>query len=139
MSQMLPYIQLLGSEPSPPPTDTRRSVPGPAPCVTYSGKVGGLSVHVAWNGRCKDHGVDHVGTIGATLASYLSIGALKPDIVISAGTAGGFRSKGAQRRLRCSLCQGCTHPSLSLYLAYAELAFGISPVIVGWGAVSDAP
>jgi 5'-methylthioadenosine nucleosidase len=65
----------------------------PAPCVTFSGKTDGLTVHVAWNGRCGVHGVDNVGTVPAAIAAYLAIQAFKPDLVISAGTAGGMKSK----------------------------------------------
>lgn len=46
-------------------------------------------------GKCKATGVDNVGTVPAALTAYLAIQAFKPDIVISAGTAGGFRSRGA--------------------------------------------
>ena len=40
------------------------------------------------------HGVDNVGTVPAALTTYLAIQALKPDLVISLGTAGGFKAKG---------------------------------------------
>lgn len=36
-------------------------------------------------------GVDSVGTIPASLVTYVSIQALQPDLVINAGTAGGFK------------------------------------------------
>ena len=39
--------------------------------------------------------MDNVGTVPAALTAYLAIQAFRPDIVISAGTAGGFRSRGA--------------------------------------------
>lgn len=66
---------------------------GPAPCVTFSGEHGGLQVHVVWNGRDKNHGVDNVGTVPASLSTYLALLAFKPDVVISAGTAGGFKAQ----------------------------------------------
>ena len=47
-------------------------------------------------GKCSKHGVDNVGTAPAALTAYLSIQQLKPDLVISLGTAGGFKAKGAQ-------------------------------------------
>jgi len=75
--------------------DEPQKVSGPAPCVTYSGIMGELQVHVAWNGKCAVNGVDNVGTVPASLTAYLAIQALDPDLVISAGTAGGFRSQGA--------------------------------------------
>jgi 5'-methylthioadenosine nucleosidase len=55
--------------------------------------MGELQVHVAWNGKCAVNGVDNVGTVPASLTAYLAIQALDPDLVISAGTAGGFRSQ----------------------------------------------
>lgn len=69
------------------------SIPPPAPCVTWSGPVSGLQVHIAWNGRCATHGVDQVGTTAAALTTYLAVQAFKPDVVISAGTAGGFNAQ----------------------------------------------
>ena len=44
-------------------------------------------------GRCRIHGVDNVGTVPAALTAYLAIQAFKPDLVISLGTAGGFKAK----------------------------------------------
>lgn len=40
--------------------------------------------------------MDNVGTVPAALTAYLAIQALKPDLVISLGTAGGFKSKGGE-------------------------------------------
>lgn len=90
---LLSKLGLVKDEPS--------KLHGPAPCVTYSGylSVPGqetpLEVHVVWNGKCVVNEVDCVGTVPASLASYLAIQAFKPDLVISAGTAGGFESQGA--------------------------------------------
>jgi len=47
------------------------------------------------SGKCPLHGVDNVGTVPAAVVSYLAMQALKPDLVISAGTAGGFKCRGA--------------------------------------------
>ena len=46
-------------------------------------------------GKCKLHGVDNVGTVPAAVTAYLAVQALAPDVVVSAGTAGGFASRGA--------------------------------------------
>ncbi|KAK6121435.1 hypothetical protein DH2020_044824 [Rehmannia glutinosa] len=40
-------------------------------------------------------GVDCVGTVSASLLTYASIQALRPDLIINAGTCGGFKEKGA--------------------------------------------
>ena len=46
-------------------------------------------------GMCDRFGVDNIGTQPATLATYLTLTAFAPDLVISAGTCGGFRQRGA--------------------------------------------
>jgi hypothetical protein len=50
-------------------------------------------VHAVWAGRCAQHCVDLVGTVPASLSAYLACQAFKPDLVISAGTAGGFKAQ----------------------------------------------
>lgn len=83
-----------------------------------------ISVHVVCSGKCKVHGVDNIGTVPAALMTYLALSELSKgsgggdsaapsaaasssstpasspspsvDLVISAGTAGGFRSRGAE-------------------------------------------
>jgi hypothetical protein len=52
-----------------------------------------VQVHVVWNGKCATTGVDNVGTVPASLSTYLALQAFQPDLVISAGTAGGFKSQ----------------------------------------------
>ena len=51
---------------------------------------------ISWwcTGKCRVHGVDNVGTVPAALTAYLSIQQLQPDLVISIGTAGGFKAQG---------------------------------------------
>ena len=46
-------------------------------------------------GRDKEHNVDNVGTVAAGLTSYLACQRFQPDLIISVGTAGGFKSQGA--------------------------------------------
>lgn len=41
------------------------------------------------------HGVDNVGTVPAAVTAYLAVHEFKPDLVISVGTAGGFKARGA--------------------------------------------
>lgn len=66
----------------------------------YTGEHAGARVTVVWNGRCRSHEVDLVGTVPAALGTYAALHALQAttppvDLVISAGTAGGFRARGA--------------------------------------------
>ena len=41
------------------------------------------------------HKVDNVGTVPAAVAAYLAVQTVKPDLLINAGTAGGFKARGA--------------------------------------------
>ena len=66
----------------------------PAKC--YSGRLGASEVHVVTNGQCERYKVDEVGTAAASLTAWLALDALKPDILVNAGTAGGFKRKGAK-------------------------------------------
>jgi len=45
-------------------------------------------------GKCPRFGVDSVGTVPAALAAYAALSAFKPDLLLNAGTAGGFRARG---------------------------------------------
>ena len=67
---------------------------GPIPAVVFSGKVGEATVHVITNGKDAVFGVDSVGTVPAALSAYQILSVLKPDLLINAGTAGGFKAKG---------------------------------------------
>lgn len=76
--------------------DSPSIIAPPAPCVSFSGSYKGLKVHLVHLGTCKVNGISNVGTSAATLVTYLSLQAFAPvDLIISAGTAGGFKSRGA--------------------------------------------
>ena len=66
-----------------------------SPCVIYSGLYKECTVSIVTNGRCREHGVDNVGTVPASLSTFLAVNQLNPDLIINAGTAGGFQKKGA--------------------------------------------
>jgi 5'-methylthioadenosine nucleosidase len=61
----------------------------------YQGQLNDIKVTVVTNGKSSKFGVDNVGTIPATLAAYIAITTIQPDLVINAGTAGGFKRKTA--------------------------------------------
>mgnify|MGYP006291761495 CR=1 FL=1 len=42
------------------------------------------------NGTCRDHQIDNIGTQAAAINTYVMATEFKPDIIINAGTAGGF-------------------------------------------------
>ena len=69
------------------------------PAVGFSGTVvaesgASLEVVLVCNGKCKEFGVDNVGTVPAALTAFAAINAVKPDLVINAGTCGGFKAVG---------------------------------------------
>jgi 5'-methylthioadenosine nucleosidase len=69
--------------------------PKALPWKKYSGTHEGLTVHVVVPGKDLKLGVDSVGTVPVSMLTYASIVSLHPDLIINAGTAGGFRAKGA--------------------------------------------
>lgn len=46
-------------------------------------------------GKCKRNNVDRIGTQIASIAAWETIRLIKPNMIISAGTAGGFKARGA--------------------------------------------
>ncbi|XVE93777.1 hypothetical protein REPUB_Repub01dG0223900 [Reevesia pubescens] len=71
------------------------SFPKGVPWVHYHGTYKDIVMNLVWPGKDLTLGVDSVGTISASLMTYASIQALQPDLIINAGTAGGFKAKGA--------------------------------------------
>jgi 5'-methylthioadenosine nucleosidase len=65
------------------------------PWVRYHGAYKDLNLNIIWPGKDAILGVDSVGTVSASLVTYAAIQALQPDLIINAGTAGGFKAKGA--------------------------------------------
>ncbi|KAI3738636.1 hypothetical protein L2E82_28682 [Cichorium intybus] len=65
------------------------------PWIRYHGSYKDLNLNVIYPGEDPDFGINSVGTVPASLVTYASIQAIKPDLLINAGTAGGFKVKGA--------------------------------------------
>ncbi|XP_073279075.1 5'-methylthioadenosine nucleosidase-like isoform X2 [Primulina huaijiensis] len=65
--------------------------PKGVPWVRYHGKYKDLSINIVCPGKDNTLGVDGVGTVSASLLTYASVQAFQPDIIINAGTAGGFK------------------------------------------------
>jgi 5'-methylthioadenosine nucleosidase len=68
------------------------------PFKAFSGVYEGTRMSVVTNGKWRaglEDSVDNVGTTPAALAAFAAISSLQPSLVINAGTAGGFKSKGA--------------------------------------------
>jgi len=73
---------------------------GPAwlPSKAYTGEYSDMRITVVTNGKWhagQTDAVDNVGTTPAALAAFAAVSSLHPTLVINAGTAGGFKSKGA--------------------------------------------
>lgn len=73
-----------------------RAVTGPAPLVArwFDATRHGAEIRIAINGRDRRFGVDSIGTEAAALNTYAVINAFRPELVISAGTAGGWQRSG---------------------------------------------
>lgn len=65
------------------------------PFEIYKGAIGEAGIQLIINGKDKLYDVDNVATQPATLAAYAAIDKFNPDLLINAGTAGGFKEKGA--------------------------------------------
>jgi len=76
-------------------TESGTPVEPPLPPVSYSTTFSGLNVHLVVNGQDPVYSLDSFGSDAATLSTYLGIKAFAPDLVISAGVAGGFKSQAA--------------------------------------------
>ncbi|XP_057964419.1 5'-methylthioadenosine nucleosidase isoform X1 [Malania oleifera] len=75
--------------------DLDSAFPKGVPWVRYHGMYKDLHINLIWPGKDSTLGVDNVGTVSVSLVTYASIQALQPDLIINAGTAGGFKAKGA--------------------------------------------
>jgi 5'-methylthioadenosine nucleosidase len=72
--------------------------PPHTPFLAYSGEHHSTKITVITFGKDAVYGtgIDNVGTVPSSLATFLAITKLRPDLVLNAGTCGGFRRKGAQ-------------------------------------------
>ena len=57
---------------------------------------GDLEVAVGFAGNCPIHGVDRIGTVPAALGAQSLVRRFEPDLLINAGTCGGFKERGAK-------------------------------------------
>ncbi|XP_058213151.1 5'-methylthioadenosine/S-adenosylhomocysteine nucleosidase-like isoform X3 [Rhododendron vialii] len=92
------------------------------PWVRYFGTYKDLNINVIWPGKDTILGVDSVGTISASLVTYASILALQPDLIINAGTAGGFKCFDMYSTLMFSCFQAKGASIADIFLA-SDVAF----------------
>ncbi len=76
-------------------TEDNNFAPG-LPMRAWFGKLNNSGIIITVNGKDNDTALDLIGTQAATLTTHLAIEYFKPNMIISAGTAGGFSHKGAQ-------------------------------------------
>ena len=65
------------------------------PMRCFQKQIGTINLSLLVSGLDDRHQVDNIGSEAATLMAYEAITQLKPDLLISAGTAGGFAKRGA--------------------------------------------
>jgi len=75
--------------------EVERAIHPQLPMRCYQKQVGSLKLSLIVSGLDDRHQVDNIGSEAATLMAYEAITQLKPDLLISAGTAGGFAKRGA--------------------------------------------
>ncbi|CAL6279845.1 unnamed protein product [Bathycoccus prasinos] len=74
----------------------------PLPSVVRSGEISfgeenkAVEIVLVTCGQDATHAVDSVGTVNAALCAYEVLKTHRPDVLINAGTAGGFQSKGCE-------------------------------------------
>lgn len=66
----------------------------PMPMRWYGGAVDGLRVDVVTMGADRRFGIDCIGTQPAAVAAQIILSQLAPDLLINAGTCGGFIKRG---------------------------------------------
>jgi 5'-methylthioadenosine nucleosidase len=89
-AEAAPLRRALGAVPLAPPDWV-----GPMPFRWWEAERSGGRVVITVNGVDPRHGVDAIGTQAAALATYAAARAVEPDLVLTAGTAGGWRRHGA--------------------------------------------
>ena len=96
LAEARPLLSTLGYEEGAEPKRVLVGGSGPGGGIghVYEGKIGGLEVAVVVNGKCGTFGCDAVGKVPAALVTHAAITDLKPDVLINAGTCGGFKAKG---------------------------------------------
>ncbi len=76
----MPIIEKLGLK------EALDIFPPAAPCTCHSGKLGtdkeNYNIHVVTHKCCKTHNVDHLGTVAASLSTWLAIDRLKVLILL---------------------------------------------------------
>jgi nucleoside phosphorylase len=65
----------------------------PLPPIYWTATSSGLQIHLVVNGQDPVYQLDSFGTDAATLSTHLGIRTFSPDLVMSTGVAGGFKTQ----------------------------------------------
>ena len=76
-------------------TESTNAIHPQLPMRCFQKQIGSIKLTLLVSGLDDRHQVDNIGSEAATLMAYEAITQLKPDLLISAGTAGGFAKRGA--------------------------------------------
>ena len=104
--EISPFVEHFGLE--------KRTEPfmagSPSWIVAWSGKAGAITLHAVWCGEDERFKSNNVATTAAAVTLYAAVAAIgRPDLVISAGTAGGFAQRGAAiGEVTKRFCRPCT-------------------------------
>lgn len=124
LAEASPVIRRLELHEAPTPWDDR------LPPRLWTGTHAGVDIDLVWLGRDDRHGVDLIGTSAATLATTLLLTHRSIDLVISAGTAGGFvRRGGAIGKVYLSRSPISFHDRRVPIDGFREAALGEHPCI----------
>jgi nucleoside phosphorylase len=124
LAEASPLIRRLELRETPAPWDDR------LPPRLWTGTHAGFEIDLVWLGRDDRHGVDLIGTSAATLATTLLLTHRAIDLVISAGTAGGFVSRGGEiGKVYLSRSPICFHDRRVPIDGFREAALGEHPCI----------
>lgn len=66
------------------------------PVEAYESVTGKGKIVLVISGKCATHGVDRIGSQGLNLVAWEALKTFEPDILINAGTGGGFHRNGSQ-------------------------------------------
>ena len=89
-SEAMPLVDTLGLK------KQEGILPRGVPFECFTGKSGHKQISVVLGGSNTEHGVDNVGTLPASLMTWLAIEHLDPDLIVNAGTAGGIAEQGCE-------------------------------------------
>jgi len=93
-AEAMPFVEYLGLKLE------ENFFPSQAPFQAYSGNHNKCQITVVTNGKDTVYGagVDNVGTVPASTATFMTLSKIGKDVdlVINAGTCGGFKAKGAE-------------------------------------------